>query len=48
MYVAQVTEQLNCCALIYPTFYFLQDFLTKEIIGRVTKRGGFTMLMTLV
>lgn len=43
MSIGQATEQLNCCVLIYPTFYFLQDILTKEIIGRGAKRGGFTM-----
>ena len=40
MSVGQATEELNCCALIYPSFCFLQDILTKEIIGRGTKRGG--------
>lgn len=40
MSVDQASEQLNCCALIYPTFYFLWDILTKEIIGRGTKSGG--------
>ena len=38
--VSQATEELNCVALIYPSFYLLQDTLTKEIIGRGTKRGG--------
>lgn len=38
--VSQVTAELNCVALIYPNFCFLQDILTKEIIGRGTKRGG--------
>ncbi|RVW89802.1 Retrovirus-related Pol polyprotein from transposon TNT 1-94 [Vitis vinifera] len=36
----QVTSDLNCIVLIYPTFCLLQDILTKEIIGRGTKRGG--------
>ena len=36
----QATEELNCCALIYPKFFLFQDILTKEIIGRGTKRGG--------
>ncbi|KAF8377230.1 hypothetical protein HHK36_030604 [Tetracentron sinense] len=34
MSVGQATEELNCCALIYPGFCFLQDILTKEMIGR--------------
>ncbi|KAL6320551.1 hypothetical protein AAG906_007630 [Vitis piasezkii] len=38
--VSQVTSDLNCIVLIYPTFCLLQDILTKEIIGRGTKRGG--------
>ncbi|RVW24902.1 Retrovirus-related Pol polyprotein from transposon TNT 1-94 [Vitis vinifera] len=32
--VSQVTSDLNCIVLIYPTFCLLQDILTKEIIGR--------------
>ncbi|RVW42603.1 Retrovirus-related Pol polyprotein from transposon TNT 1-94 [Vitis vinifera] len=38
--VSQVTFDMNCIVLIYPTFCLLQDILTKEIIGRGTKRGG--------
>jgi hypothetical protein len=38
--VGQVTEELNCVVLIYSHFCLLQDILTKEIIGRGTKRGG--------
>lgn len=38
--VGQMTEDLNCCALIYPKFCLFQDIPTKEIIGRGTKRGG--------
>ncbi|XP_021819415.1 uncharacterized protein LOC110761277 [Prunus avium] len=40
MSVGQATEQLNCCVLMYPDFCLFQDILTKEIIGRGTKRGG--------
>jgi transposase InsO family protein len=40
MSIGQVTEELDCCALIYPQFCLLQDILTKEIIGRGTKKGG--------
>jgi hypothetical protein len=36
--VGQATEELNCIALIYPTFCLFQDILTKEIIGHGTKR----------
>jgi hypothetical protein len=46
--VSQVTEALNCVVLIYSTFCFLQDIITKEIIGRGTKRGGSIMLTILV
>lgn len=38
--IGQVTEELNCCALMYPNFCLFQDILTKEIIGRGTKREG--------
>lgn len=38
--VGQATEDLNCCVLIYPKFCLLQHILTKEIIGRGTKREG--------
>ena len=37
--IGQVTEELNCCALMYPSFCLFQNILTKEIIGRGTKRG---------
>ena len=40
MSVSQVTADLNCVVLMYSTFCLLQDTLTKEIIGRGTKRGG--------
>lgn len=36
--VSQLTEQLNCCVLIYPSFCLLQDIHTKEILGRGTKK----------
>lgn len=35
-----MTEELNFCVLIYSKFYFFQDILTKEIIGRGIKREG--------
>ncbi|RVW21623.1 Retrovirus-related Pol polyprotein from transposon TNT 1-94 [Vitis vinifera] len=44
--VSQVTTDLNCVVLMYPTFCLLQDILTKEIIGRAkiktlrTDNGG--------
>lgn len=38
--ISQVTTELNCAVLIYPTFCLLQDILTKEIIWRGTTRGG--------
>jgi hypothetical protein len=40
MSVSQVTADLNCVVLMYSTFCLFQDILTKEIIGRGTKRGG--------
>lgn len=38
--ISQVTKQLNCVVLKYPTFCVLQDIRTKEIVGRGTERGG--------
>jgi len=38
--ISQVTKELNCVVLMFPTFCLLQDILTKEIIGRGTERGG--------
>jgi hypothetical protein len=43
---SQVTEELNCVVLIYSTFCLLQDVLSKEIIGRGTKRGDCITWMT--
>ena len=40
MSVPQVTEQLDCAVLIYPSFCLLRVIQTKEIIGRGTKREG--------
>ena len=44
MSVSQVTEALNCLVLMYSNVCFLQDVLSKEIIGRGTKRGGLYYL----
>jgi GAG-pre-integrase domain len=38
--VGQLTKDLNCVIFMYPKFYIFQTILTKEIIGRGTKRGG--------
>ena len=38
--VGQITEELNCCVLMYQFFCLFQDVLTKKIFGRSTKRGG--------
>jgi hypothetical protein len=46
--MSQVTEALNCVVLMYFKFCLLQDILTKEIIGRGTRRGDSTMWMILV
>jgi transposase InsO family protein len=37
--VGQVCEELNCAVLMYLQFCIFQDLLTKEIIGRGTRRG---------
>jgi GAG-pre-integrase domain/Integrase core domain/gag-polypeptide of LTR copia-type len=36
--VGQICEELNCVVLMYPQFCIFQDLLTKEIIGRGTRR----------
>lgn len=38
--VGQLAEELNCVVLMYPRFCLFQDVLSKEIIGRGSKRGG--------
>ncbi|XP_022878970.1 uncharacterized protein LOC111397659 isoform X1 [Olea europaea var. sylvestris] len=38
--VSQITIDLNFTVLFYSNFCLIQDILTKEIIGRGTKRGG--------
>ncbi|KAI5328427.1 hypothetical protein L3X38_027824 [Prunus dulcis] len=38
--VPQVSEQLNCVVLMYPSFVLLQDIQTRGIFGRGTKNGG--------
>ncbi|RZB86491.1 Exocyst complex component EXO70B1 [Glycine soja] len=42
--IGQVTKELNCCAVMYSNFCLFQDILTKEIIGRGTKREGLYCL----
>ena len=44
MSIIQVTKELNRVVLIYFAFCLLQDILSKEIIGRGTKRGGLYYL----
>ena len=39
--VSQITEELDCVVLMFPTFCLLQDIRTRAIIGRDTKRKGF-------
>jgi len=38
--ISQVTRELNCRVLMYPTFCLLQDICTQEIIGRGTEQEG--------
>ena len=37
--VGQITEDLNCMVIMFPDFCIFQDILTKEIIGRGSKKG---------
>ncbi|KAK1419961.1 hypothetical protein QVD17_29426 [Tagetes erecta] len=38
--ISHVTKELNCIALMYPTFCILQDVRTGSIIGRGIERQG--------
>ena len=42
MSISRDIKELNCVVLISSSFCFLQDVLSKEIIRRGTKRGGYT------
>jgi hypothetical protein len=42
MYVSQVTEELNCVVLIYSNVCFLQDVLSRRLLGVVLREGGYT------
>jgi hypothetical protein len=42
--IGQLTEEQNCVALMFPNYCIFQDILTKEIIGRGTKRNGLYYL----
>ena len=46
--VGQLTEELNCCALMYPTFCLFQDILTKRILAVVLKRRGCITWMSVM
>ena len=46
MSVGKLITDLRCVVLMYSTFCLIQDILTKEIIGRGTKRGDFIMWTT--
>jgi GAG-pre-integrase domain len=42
--IGQLTEERNCVALMFPNYVIFQDILTKEVIGRGTKRDGLYYL----
>jgi GAG-pre-integrase domain len=42
--VGQLTQDLNCVALIFPSYCVFQNLLTKEIIGHGIKRDGLYYL----
>lgn len=47
--IGQATKELNCVALIYPTFFvFFRIFSQRKSIGVVLRKGGYTIWMTLV
>ena len=41
--ISQITEELDCVVLIFSMFCLPQDIWTQAIIGRGTKRKGYTM-----
>ncbi|CAL9007076.1 unnamed protein product, partial [Prunus brigantina] len=40
MSVSKITNSLNCCVLLFPTFCVLQDLATGKIIGSGKQCGG--------
>ena len=40
MSVGQVTEELNCVALMYPIFVLFRIFSPRRSLGVVLRRGG--------
>ena len=38
--ISQITEELDCIVLMFPTFCLLQDIRTQAIIRHDTKRKG--------
>lgn len=40
LFVSQITRELDCVVLMYPSFCILQDIRTGTIIGRGTETGG--------
>lgn len=40
MFASKVTDSLNCCAILFPTFCVLQDLASGKMIGSGKMRGG--------
>ena len=47
MSASQVTDSLNCCAILFPTFCVLQDLATGKMIGSGKQCGGLYYLSPL-
>lgn len=48
MSASKVTNSLNCCALLFPTFCVLQDLTTGKMIGLGEQRGGLYYMSPLL
>ena len=47
IYVSKLTRTLNCSiSFFFPNYCLIQDLLTKWVIGRGRKSGGFYILET--
>jgi hypothetical protein len=46
LFVSQVTEDLNCIALMYPKFCLFRIFSRRRSLGVVLRERGYTTWMT--
>ena len=46
IFVSELTRTLNCSVSFFPGYCFIQDLVTKQIIGRGCESGGLYILET--